>query len=313
MTIHYILSDETGQTLSHVPIKEVSAALFIIEDLLDGLGTEDRIIASGSVTLSTVSALTDVDAGPAQAIPKKIPVETTSGFSIGDRCFILHPDGFGEQFKVDGLSTEDYLLADQPLMNAYPCLSTVSIIELSADFPDATAADASFVNEERPLRVIWEYTIDGNQQKHQEEIRVVRQDFGDMNLSDAMLQVRKAFPDLTERLPTGTTLRDWAEFALSDLEAQLLGKGIDPKDFLTGKQATQILAWRILCHAADNGSAPGGLSTEEFRETCQKRLDTLWNNLFIGKPGKETGELDRRTDTVSSNRILISRNPFKGL
>lgn len=312
--IHYVLFAEIDNSLFHTPIRNVDdIPQFLIEDLTRSSGSVERIIASGNAITSSVSVETDVDAGPSKAVPNKIPVLTTNGFSIGDKCFITHPDGFGEQFTIEGLQLQDYLLADQPLMDEYPCLSTVAIIEISAAFPDATAQQEETVDENRPYRVVWEYTIEGKKTKVQEQVRVVRNDGTDMNLSEAMRLIRKGFADISERMPTGTTLREWVEFSLEDLQANLLSKGRDPKSLLTGKQGTQALVWRTLCHAAENGSAPGNMDPGVYLENCQKRLSAIWNGLYIGTVGPETGELNKRTDSVPANRTLSAKSPFQGL
>ena len=312
--IHYVLFAEVGNSLFHTPIRDFDdAPQFIIEDLTRSSGSAERIIASGNAVTSSVLVETDVDAGPSKAVPNKIPVLTTNGFSIGDKCFIKHPDGYGEQFTVEGIQLQDYLLGDQPLMDEYPCLSEVSIIGISAAFPDATAQQDETVDENRPYRVVWEYTIEGKKRKVQEQVRVVRNDMTDMNLSEAMRLIRKGFADISERMPTGTTLREWVEFSLEDLQSNLLSKGVDPKTMLSGKQGTQALVWRTLCHAAENGSAPGNMDPNDYLVNCQKRLDSIWNGLFIGETGPETGDLHRSSDSVSSNRGLLARLPFKGL
>jgi hypothetical protein len=305
---HKIVYLETSQTLRHVPPERITSASYVIEDLFtDEAG---RTVASGSATVDTTTTTTDAASGPAQANPRKVPVASTTGFAVGDHALIASVDGgTWERFVIDGLSVGDYLVADIPLVNAYASGANVYGIDVTAPFPDGIAANESHVDEDRPYRVVWEYTIRGLVYRPQEQIRLVRASETDVSSSAVAQKIRDTYPDVIARLPEASRLDRGIIAAESFVHNSLRRKGVDPHRFMGGELLLDAVYWRTLCLFATNSSTPGDMPVAEWLEYCERKYNQTWNDIVNGEAGVGTLDLTTKSGAMA-NKSRIYRSPF---
>jgi hypothetical protein len=312
--MHRVLYNESSQTLRHVPSERVTSATYVIEDLTKSLGSSDRELASGSATVDGLSLTTDAAAGSNTATPDRVPVSSTTGAAAGDVCVIVDPSGFPwEAFTVEGLEADDYLKTRHPIVGEYPSGSAVYGVLVSAAFPDVAAADEQYVYEDWPLRVTWEYTIGGDTVKVNEPIRVVRQRDGESPIHRVEELLRDGYPEISEMLYRGNSLRRYVQFCEQDLRARMLAKGVRPDRFSGGEQYAQALMYRTVLHAASNGYSPGNIDALEFREDQARHFEYHWQSLMVGEPGKDVVETNATDDTAPRGSSRRYRSPIGAL
>lgn len=309
--IHRITYLATSQTLRHVPPERVTSATYVIEDLYEGQAPS-RTVASGSATVDSSATTTDAAAGPAQANPRRVPVTATAGFVVGDNVLIASVDGsVWERFVVDGLSAGDYLVADVPMVNNYASGANVYGIDVSAPFPDAAAANEAHVDEGRPFRVVWTYTIRSQVYRPQEQIRLVRSTQADVDVAQVVQLIRDSYPDIIARAPEASRLDAGVRAAESFVLNSLRRKGVDPHKFLGGDLLRDAVYWRSLCLFATNSSTPGDMTVADWLDYCERKYNQVWNDLVNGEAGINT--LDLRVDDVAAgNKSRTYRSPFLG-
>jgi len=308
--MHRIVFNETSQTLRHVPPERITSATYVIEDLYQD--EANREVASGNATVDSTATTTDAAAGPAQANPRKVPVTATTGFSVGDHALIASADGsVWERFVVDGLSAGDYLIADVPLVNTYASGANVYGIDVSASFPDATAADEAYVDEDRPFRIVWEYTIRGTVYRPQEQIRLVRSSESDVNTASVAQKIRDTYPDIIARLPEASRLDKGIMASEAFVHNSLRRRGVEPAKFLGGPLLEDAVYWRTLCLFATNASTPGDMPMDAWLEYCERKYNQTWNDIVNGEAGNGTLDLDVK-DAAKGNKSRTYRSPFLG-
>jgi len=308
--IHRITYLATGQTLRHVPPERVTSASYVIEDLYQD--ETNRTVASGSATVDSTATTTDAAAGPAQANPRRVPVTATTGFAVGDNALIVSLDGaVWERFVVDGLSAGDYLVSDVPLVGNYASGSNVYGIDVSAPFPNATAATESYVDEGRPFRVVWTYTIRGTVYRPQEQIRIVRSTQADVDVAQVVQLIRDSYPDIIARAPEASRIDSGVRASESFVLNSLRRKGVDPHKFLGGDLLRDAVYWRSLCLFATNSSTPGDMPVADWLDYCERKYNQVWNDLVNGEAGINTLDL-RSDDMADGNRSRVYRSPFIG-
>lgn len=300
--LHRVILGSTGQVLTHLPARPVTSATYVIEDLGEPQDGAERDLASGSATISGVSLTTDADAGPREANPRKVPVASTTGAAVG-AWWIEDASGVGELVMVVGVTSGDSLLTRDPLLRAYASGSTVKPLAITAAFPNVVAADEDMLDT--TLRVVWSYTISGKAQQQQEQIRVVRQTSLDVSAAEVVEFVRGYAPDLTAAL-RHQQLDGWVPLAIRLVAAQGRSEGVELTQLLAGDRMIEIVAWRTLLIAGENGYAPGQLEPAVFAKTMRANFDRCWSALTVGPPGLDAVDVDEDDEQIVTERPGLS-------
>lgn len=306
-----IIYGETGQTLRHVPPARVTSATYAIEDLTLADDDADRVIASGAATVATWSVTSTATAGATQANAARVSTSSTTGATVGAPAAIVAADGTAEIFEVAAVSANSYIEAETELAGVYPSGSVVYGIEVTAAVPNTLAADEDVLEQARPLRVVWTYTVGGATLKVQERIEFLRHTTAaTVDVGAAILRVRKLYPDLPERLPERASLDTIATGLAEEIEDELRQRKIPPERLMLGPAGEQILAMRIVAHAGELGYAPGSTPTDgawaaRALDRYRQRLEAL----VIGEPGLATTETTFVADTATSTPSEIYRGP----
>lgn len=303
--LHKILYGEGAQTITHVPPVRVSSATYSIEDMWVDDGDASRVLASGSATLDSASVSVSAATGRAQGDHYAVYIGTTSGFSVGGNYW-LSEDSQGERVEAIAVKTNTHVKTKHGIIGQYTTSATLAGMELTASFPSATANDEDKLIEQRPYRVVWEYTINGETTKAQEQIRLVRYDQADLDVAEALDIARTIFPDLDGLVRSKSrTLENWAAMSARLLRGTLLQRlqgRQTPEEFLTGPRGAEAVAFRMMVIAAQNGFAPGDVVPADFLAEMRMELNGIWEGLTRNDAGQETLDLTKAGDQATSDK-----------
>lgn len=297
----------SGQTLRHTPGTRQASIVWTLEDLRYAYGNADRTLATGTANVDAATEVTTAVAGPTQANPRRIEMDSTAGFAVSTeraRTFyeIVNADtGAREAFEVDGIDTDDALITTTALVGVYPVGSTVrGLTHVTAAIGDDVLLDEDRVEGDLPMRVVWVYA-DGT--RHQEQVRLVHDAEADLFVTSIVADCRGEFPDLDTRPAYlgRDTLPTSVRGTIRKLRAEMLGRGRHLERWLTGEQGHWLAVWRTLLHLAQSGNVPGNTTAEKWIEYCQAEADKLWHALSTGWGKSEVLELDAADNTTTSS------------
>lgn len=306
-----VLYGQSGQSLRHVPPSRVTSATYAIEDLTLADDDASRTIASGAATVAGWSLTTSAVAGATQSNPRRMSTAATGSASVGAPAAIVAADQSTEIFEVAAVGTNSYIEAETGLAGVYASGSTVYGIEITASVPSSLYNDEDILEQRRPLRVVWTYTIGGVQLKKQELIEFRRHSAAaTTDVGAAVLRIRKLYPDLPDRLTDYANLDTIALACAEIIEDDLRQRGISPERFMIGPASVQLLMLRIVAHAGELGYAPGGTEDQErWRDRAFAEYRRRLEALTIGEPGEATAETDFVPDTATQTPSHEYRGP----
>lgn len=297
---HLVIFGLAGQTLLHVTPKRVASATYEITDLRKRQDDPDRVLATDPADVPAWSLTLDDNAGPSQPDGAKIPVTATAGPAQGDTAVITASDGAFEGVTIGAIETDDYITSTSILAGAYAPGSTVEGTTITAPVPIALYDFEDALDDQRPLRVEWRYTIGGAERRVTEPIQLSRQTEATASTGPALAFVRGRHPDMSMRLQQEQTLEGLGEAALKRVELDLVSRREDPAALMLGIQGEQLLAARIILEAAIGGYAPGMRNLADFISDSRTDYTTQLEAIAIGTPGGQAVKLD--TDAVARER-----------
>lgn len=305
--LHEIAFEETGQTLYHVPPLRVVSATYSIEDTTRDEDASDRVIASGAASVDSYSANVNADSGRGQPNPRRINISGMGSPTIGRPYIIEASDGQAETKTLEAIGST-YLLMSTEVKGSYTNGDDVYGIQISASFPDGTAADESIFDDDRPLVVVWTYTIGDHQKIVDEQIRLVRGTATAQYLGQAEIVFNERWEELvTPMRAKPSAVRQLAKVCADWISPRLKYKGIDPDDFMRGEQGLDVLVERMALHAAENGFIPTNREQEAFVEDRRRSFASCWNDLVFGHPGRDVVDLDRDGVAKSTQSLRNGR------
>lgn len=304
--MHKIYRDQGDQPLVHAPPIRVTSATYTIEDITQGEDDADRVIGSGSATIDDLGVTLSGDSGRGTTAPRRINCVAPS--AVRRRTYVLEEDGESELVVLEQVASS-HVTAAGPLSALYTDAASLRGVELRATFPAAAAAREDLQEENRPLRVIWTYTIDGRTVRVREQIRVKRVAAEQTYLGAIEADIREDWPEMVQALPPhGNSVRTIVKSCARWVTARLKARGIEPEGFLAGDQGYQVLLARCLWRVGERGHAPGGVDLEQWRE--EKKADFLssWRTLVVGSPGVDTAETSPASDQAPTGNSPRRRN-----
>ena len=278
----------------------METATYEITDLTRGQDAADRVLASGAATVPAWSLTLDATAGPSQPDGTVIPVATTAGPELGEVVVVTESDGAFEAVTVGAVEADDYLRASSLLAGTYAAGSTVQSVTITAPAPIGLYSFEAALDDGRPLRVEWRYSIGGVERRVNEPIQLTRQTHATASTGPAVAYVRQRYPQLAGQLSEAQALDGLAEASLGRVELDLLARHIDPAAFVLGSQGKILLATRIILEAAISGFSPGMRELDRFIGDMRTDYTTQLEAIVIGAPGRESFVLD--TEAVSHER-----------
>lgn len=305
--LHY---NETGQALRHTPAYRVATAAWELHDLMVGDGSSDYVLASGSGTLDTVSTTLDADAGPSTTDPKLVPLLATTGIAAASPndpdsglYELATAEGEAEIVKVVGIESDDYVRLAWPLVRSYAFGSTFRGLTFttgtSADI-NTTVAQESRVDRYEPLRIVWNY----GGRFYQDQVRIVREDEGDLDVPWILGFLRDTFPGIDVRTEHhGPTLERKVYAAYRSIASKNRSRQTDPLSRLTGDQLNLAVAWRVLYVEAASGNTPGargGVDAVDWLDFVRGEYSSAMGDLLVGPGGVDTVQVDRPTRSAEA-------------
>lgn len=316
-----IIYGVSGQTLRHVPPARVSSATYAIEDLTKADDDAARVFASGSATVPPWTVTTSATAGATQANAARMSTASTTGATVGAPAAIIAADGSSEIFEISKVSANNYVEAEAELAGVYPSGSTIRGIELTASVPDGLVVTGSaaagfddaedILEQQRPLRIVWTYTVGSTTIRAQERIELVRHSTAStIDVGAAILRVRDLYPDLAERLPSRASLDTLAAELAKDVEDDLRQRKVPPERVMLGHAGVRLLVLAIAAHAGELGYAPGGTATDgAWAAEAVTRYRARLEALTVGEPGLQVTEIELVGDVQTEAHSTIYRGP----
>lgn len=290
-----VVFGEGEQLLAHVTSRPVASATFVLEDLTEVLDGEARVLAEGAATVDTTELQTTSTAGRRSADPRWLPVEDTTGASVGP--WWIEADGLGELVHVEAVKAGEGLSLRSPLLRDYPSGATIEPLTITAACPAEVADDDDYLDE--PLRVVWRYEVAGAIEVAQDQVRITRQVRTDAHLADVLEMIGDFAPDIPPRVRPGE-LERWCRLATRLVHARARSLRIDLARMLAGDNMVALLCWATLEIVAENGYTPGRHDPERFAADIRRRMTAVWDGLTIGLPGGESVEVNADGERVAS-------------
>jgi hypothetical protein len=295
-----VLFGVAGQTLRHTAPEVISSATYEITNLPLGQSNADRVLASGAATVPAYTLTLDDDAGASLADPKRIPVTATAGPVSGDELALVAADGSFELFELEAVATDDYLRSRSLLAGEYVAGSTVRGVTITAPVPVELYNFEAALDDQRPLRVVWQYTTLAGVRRVSELLELTRGNQATASTGPAIKLLLRGYPEIAGRLLEGLTVTGLAEFALSRIEGELAVRGISHQQIMLGQPGLWLLVAKMLDEAARRGYSPGQRPANDFATETREDYETQLEALVVGTQGSQSATMD--TDDVSTDR-----------
>lgn len=311
MAVHLLRYGETSRTVSTTTATAQASATWEVHDLTETVDASGYVVDSGSATVDTTSLNPSATAGPGQANPRRITFASTTGITVG-RKYLLTEDGHSEIVEIVGLSTDAYADTKHPLIGTYTTAATLQGLTLTASLTNTIAANEDYVDYDEPLRIVWTYA---NGEIHQDQIRVVRQDHGDLNLAEIAGVIRDLFPDIGQRMEYQGrgTLESMIAAVIRMHRAEILADGEQSHRQLHGEQGQAVVIWGALEHMAASGVFPGSADSPDlWLEHCRAEHKKFWaNTRGRGLAGSRTVTIAPIVETATGNSDPTERQRLK--
>lgn len=292
---HRVIYNEGAQTLRHVPVDRrgrvavVASATYSLVDLRERDDSDDRELASGSATVSTVNTLLTAAAGAGAADPTLIAVTSATGITAGHTYAMRAADGRVEAVLVARVSGTN-VYAAHDLVGDYTTSDSLLGVELSASFPSLPAADeTSLWDAGGPYQVTWEYTVDDQLYLVPEIVWLTRysvQPF--VTEADVLL----AYPTLGTRARLRGTIATAIAAATQDYVAECESASKDPTLFRPTALAKVACRERAIEYVLEWCGEPD--AAEKHGEAWRRYI----NQILVGAPKTGAVTVSRDDDTA---------------
>jgi len=289
VAVHLLRFEEIGRSLVHTTATPQASATWEVHDLTKTRGATGYIVASGVATVDTAAVDLMQEAGPGTDNARRILVASTGSLSVGRRYLLSDSQG-SEVVTIEGIALDVYTDLVYPLSGTYTVENGARLqgLRITATLPNTIAANEDHLHFNDPLRIVWSY---GDGQKHQEQIRVVRHDYGDLSLPDIKRDVLDLFPDVHQRIEhSGKGTLDSMIAAVMRIEhAAILADGDEPDRVLHGDQGRFVIVWATLAHMAAMNVRPGSDDDPAlWLEHCGKQYNRFFGTTRRGTAGART-------------------------
>lgn len=134
-------------------------------------------VATGAVETNP-NTTCDAASGYGQADPRKLNVTATTGFAVDRTYLVTAADGPKETFEVLEIDSGNYVIARNPLHNAYAAADTVQSTRITATVDSTWVADETNLRSDAGpnphYRVRWVYVVGGVTYIHDSYFNLVR-------------------------------------------------------------------------------------------------------------------------------------------
>lgn len=165
-------------------------------------GTEETAVGAGAVETNP-NTTCDAASGAGQTDPRKVNLTATTGIERG-RSYLLTDDnsGLSEWVEVMDVVSADYVIARDPLHNAYSIGATFVGTRITAAVDATWVADTNNISDDQDVfpgyRVRWTYTVAGVKRTHLSDFDLVRYP---SQHSVLPADVEAEYPGFRQRIP----------------------------------------------------------------------------------------------------------------
>lgn len=273
-----------AQTLRLTPIDaagrpaRVTSASYSIVDVRELETSSDRVIASGSATLSAVDTTLSAAGGAGTANPRQLTLASATGVSVGQRLLATTAEG-RTLLVVERISGSAITVRDQvPL--ALPSGTPIQALDLEASFPSDEANDQDALREGREYQCTWTYALQGETIRVAQAVWLVRYT-GEAWITED--DVVRAYPSLPDRVRGKVRIVDAITVATQDLIAELEAAGRRAEGYRTGLPGLVAVRNRAIAYCLR--WVGSGDTDASYADVCDERYTRLRDNLITGRPG----------------------------
>jgi hypothetical protein len=273
-----------------------SAATAKIVDLAfsESAADADRIIlAVGAATVDTLATTTSAATGPSSAAPRKVPVASGTGFTVG-RFYAISEDGLTEAFEVARVDSND-VWARHELRGTYASGAAVTGLRVTAEFPADRADDADELDRRTIYGVDWTFTgVTGpayvrTLARIERRTRAPRAALADLYMID---------PRLAASSQDATRLESHLQQADREITARLMWRRTEIANTDDGEVGKQAVAWR----AAELAYRHLGDEFEQRAADAAAQAKEWLTMLMSGHKADDQVETSRPNDRVMPRR-----------
>ncbi len=273
-----------------------SAATAKIVDLefSESADDADRIIlATSAATVDSVATTTSAATGSSSAAPRKIPVASAAGFTVG-RFYVISAAGLTEAFEVARVDSNDVWARDE-LRGTYATSAAVTGMRVTATFPSARANDADELDRRTIYGVDWTFTgVTGPAHvrtlaRIERRARAPRATLPDLFLID---------PRFAASSHDATRLESHLQQADRETSARLMWRRTEISNTDDGEVGKQAVAWR----AAELAYLHLGDQFEQRAANAAEQAKMWLNMLMSGHKADDQVETSRPNDRVMPRR-----------
>lgn len=294
---HQVIYGGGDQVLRTVPLNRharptaVTACTYKILDLRLSEDDPLRVVAEGNATLDATTTTTTAAVGlGANTNPKRIPVNSTAGFSQGRRYLLLADDGQRELVLCWAIGA-NYIESRDEIAKQFASGSTLRGIEVSATFPALEASNEDkFQDQGGPYGVDWSWDLDPSPRR--EIIFITRQPDSLLVTEEEVIALEPTLPAHTgQRLTIPTAIR----VAAQEVRTHLQLHQIDPDNFHAGEALKMAVIWRAVWHVLRHLDGQRNIDrAQAAKEESQKLLDSI----SIGRPPEKSVKVNPSTDSA---------------
>ena len=195
-----------GQALIWDPPEGVPSSVTFVSvyPLSTGDDGTAETATTGSASIDSVDTTVDATSGKGQGNERKISLTATTNCAIGQRYQVTSAaTAETEWVTLVGIASADYVVAAEPLQNAYASADTFKGARISISVDSTWVADSSNISDDSistpGYRVRWVYVVDSVTYTHDGYFNLVRYPFNHSVTSADMLGVE---PGWVNKLPT---------------------------------------------------------------------------------------------------------------
>jgi hypothetical protein len=282
---HVVYYNEGSQSIRTAPMRGsravvVAAGTYSIKDLRYPESDPAHLLATGSVTIDSVSTTLAAAAGRSTSDPRQLTVASAVGIVSGRR-YLLRSGGRDELVQVEGVSGTTVRLRHevrQPFVSGAHFLG----LEVSCEVPAEVAATDTYLGSNH-LAVRWDLD---DLPPVVEQVFVQRAVVAAVVTRSDVLQVD---PKLAAYDGSELSLDQAIMQATNDLRVDLLGAGLDDSTYLTGLMGKQAIAHGAGFHLLRHLSTEAGVRNAEY---YRERYSEIRNNLITGAQKAQTAKLN---------------------
>lgn len=291
-------------------VRRIDAATYTIVDLREHEDSSSRVVqASTAATIVDTTWTLTAAAGPDQAEPRRLALDTLTGVERG-RTYLLVEDGNPNEQGVVVASTNPTAMTVElarDLTRSFTIDATMQLVELAGTFPAAVADDENrLLRGGGPFQITWTYSIDGRIVFVPQLLYLTRYGVTPWITGDYALGL---FPPLAGRMGGVVTPEAAVSAATDEIVGRLLASGRDPELLRGNFTATLAARHKAVAFMLMWQPAEGDLDkSDRFEANYERHM----NDLLVGRmPNRTTRVTHDHNDAAPGAHPLTDGDYFR--